>query len=73
MFPFMGNQSWSQAALYDRLQQQGDAAIAAAGSAAETSAAPEGEGPWRCVSCGKICLYSYYVLRPGGTAGMPPL
>ncbi|PFH34694.1 hypothetical protein BESB_067270 [Besnoitia besnoiti] len=29
-----------------------------------------GEGPWRCVSCGKICLYSYYVLRPAGTAGI---
>ncbi|XP_026190758.1 SWI/SNF complex subunit SWI3C [Cyclospora cayetanensis] len=63
-------QSWSRSSLYEKLQQQGEAAAAAAGAAAETSAAPQGEGPWRCVACGKICLYSYYVLRPGGTAGV---
>ncbi|CDJ41710.1 Related to swi/snf-related matrix-associated actin-dependent regulator of chromatin, subfamily c, member 1, related [Eimeria tenella] len=62
-------QSWSRASIYEKLQQHG-AAAAAAAAAAETSAAPQGEGPWRCVSCGKICLYSYYILKPGGTAGV---
>ncbi|KAL8274746.1 hypothetical protein Esti_001351 [Eimeria stiedai] len=63
-------QGWSRANLYEKLQQRGSAAAAAAGAAAETSAAPQGQGPWRCVACGKLCLYSYYVLRPGGTAGV---
>lgn len=28
-----------------------------------------GRGPWRCAACSKICLYSYYVLRPACTPG----
>ncbi|KAF8819764.1 SWIRM domain-containing protein [Cardiosporidium cionae] len=29
-----------------------------------------GGGPWKCASCGKLCLYSYYVLRPSGITGI---
>ncbi|CBZ51590.1 hypothetical protein NCLIV_013840 [Neospora caninum Liverpool] len=36
----------------------------------DDSPATGGAGPWRCAACGKICLYSYYVLRPGGSPGI---
>ncbi|KAF8819698.1 SWIRM domain-containing protein [Cardiosporidium cionae] len=29
-----------------------------------------GGGPWKCASCGKLCLYSYYVLRPSDVTGI---
>ncbi|ESS30656.1 SWIRM domain-containing protein [Toxoplasma gondii GAB2-2007-GAL-DOM2] len=36
----------------------------------DEGAAAGGAGPWRCAACGKVCLYSYYVLRPGGSRGV---
>eukprot|EP00923_Selenidium_pygospionis_P001259 GHVN01001906.1.p1 GENE.GHVN01001906.1~~GHVN01001906.1.p1 ORF type:complete len:1171 (-),score=127.91 GHVN01001906.1:9671-13183(-) len=29
-----------------------------------------GGGPFSCAACGKVCLYSYHVIRPGGTPGV---